>query len=172
MNGVKMKGTIIKKMAVLPVFLMLLSFNTGPAGDNIPEINREIIKYVSTVIGKQVDRGECWDLAYQALTRVDAEWNMEYEYGQRIKPGKDKIYPGDLIQFKGVKLRYQKGNAIYTELYDHHTAIIYRLIDDGIFELAHQNTGFSGRNVGLSEFNLDHVTSGKMYFYRPVAKSQ
>jgi hypothetical protein len=52
----------------------------------------------------------------------------------------------------------------------HHTAIVYRVIDQEkkIFELAHQNTDFSGRKVGLSEFDLGNVTKGEIMFYRPI----
>ena len=145
----------------------LTSQNNLPAQDDLPPLNREIISYVETVIGQQVDRGECWDLAYQALTRIDAKWDGEYKYGRQLNPKRHQIYPGDLIQFRNVKVRYQEGNTIYTETMDHHTAIVYRVIDEGVFELAHQNTGFSGRTVGISKLDLSTVTSGRMWFYRP-----
>ena len=164
--------TVVKSILSALILTILSAFIPAGSEKELPETNQKIIDYVETVIGKQVDRGECWDLAYRALTLANAEWNMEYVYGKRLKPDKDEIFPGDLIQFKGVKIRYQKGRAIYTEVYDHHTAIIYRVIDKGIFELAHQNTDFSGRKVGLSEFNMANKISGKMYFYRPVAKAQ
>jgi len=137
----------------------------------IPPLNQKIIDYVKTTIGTRVNRGECWDLAYEALTRNEAIWDWEYEYGEKVDPKKDSIFPGDLVQFENVEMKYQKGNMIITETMDHHTAIVYRVIDaeNKIFELAHQNTEFSGRKVGLSEFNLNQVTRGMVLFYRPVA---
>jgi hypothetical protein len=149
--------------ALFPVYSLVTS-----AQDNIPELNQEIIEYVNTVIGKKVDRGECWDLAYQALTRNDAQWDGEYVYGKRVNPLKDQIFPGDIIQFKGVKLQYQKGNTVYKETMPHHTAIVYKVIRKGVFELAHQNTGFSGKKVGISQLNIRDVVKGKMQFYRPI----
>ncbi len=136
-------------------------------GDTIPPLNRKIVDYVESVIGEQVDRGECWDLAYQALTRIDAKWDGQYRYGREVNPRRRDIYPGDIIQFRDVTVRYREGNTIYTETMGHHTAVVYRVIEPGVFELAHQNTGFSGRTVGLSMLDLDNVVSGKMWFYRP-----
>ena len=140
------------------------------AADDLPALNRKVIEYVETVIGEQVDRGECWDLAYQALTRAEAQWDGQYKYGKEVNPRKDEIYPGDIIQFKNVKIRYREGNRIVTESMEHHTAIVYKLLKNGVYKLAHQNTGFSGRTVGISKLDLHTVISGRMWFYRPVSK--
>ncbi len=136
-------------------------------GDTIPPLNRKIVDYVESVIGEKVDRGECWDLAYQALIRIDAKWDGQYRFGREVNPRRRNIYPGDIIQFRDVTVRYREGNTIYTETMAHHTAVVYRVIEPGVFELAHQNTGFSGRTVGISKLDLDNVVSGRMWFYRP-----
>ena len=152
---------------LIPVFLLGYTPVTFTQ-KNIPELNQKIIEYVNSVIGKKVDRGECWDLAYQALTRNDAQWDGEYVFGKQIYPRKDEVFPGDIIQFKGVKLKYRKRNTIYQETMPHHTAIVYKVIRKGVYELAHQNTGFSGRKVGISQFELNNVVKGKIAFYRPI----
>ena len=149
----------------LPLFLLS---GTAAADDDLPSLNRQVLEYVESVIGKQVDRGECWDLANQALLRIDAKWDGRYKYGKEYNPKRSAILPGDLIQFKDVKVRYREGNTLYTESMAHHTAIVYRVLDNGILELAHQNTTFSGRTVGVSKLDLNTVVSGKMWFYRPV----
>jgi len=155
------------------IFIISLSFylNTAFTQEVLPALNRQIVDYVATTIGTKVNRGECWDLAYEALERNDAEWNKKYEYGKRYNPKNEDVLPGDLIQFENVTLQYTKGSVNYTETMGHHTAVVYRVLDQEqkIFELAHQNTEFSGRKVGLSELNLSHVTKGKLMFYRPVA---
>jgi hypothetical protein len=138
------------------------------AEETLPPLNSKIIEYVESVIGTQVDRGECWDLAFQALNRIDASWDGKYKYGKQINPKRAEVFPGDIIQFRDVKVRYRTGNTVYTETMAHHTAIVYRVLEDGVFELAHQNTGFSGRTVGLSNLDLSTVISGRMWFYRPV----
>lgn len=152
----------------LALILILSLPTTLKAQNTIPELNKEIVSYVESVIGKQVDRGECWDLANQALIKVGADWDREYKYGEKIDPRIDKVYPGDLIQFENVTVKYTQGNATYTEIMEHHTAIVYKVIEKGVYELAHQNTEFSGRKVGISKLDINTVVHGKMYFYRPI----
>lgn len=157
------------KKILFTLIIVLVGFNKFTfSQNNLPELNKQIIDYVKSVEGKKVDRGECWDLANQALIKVNADWDRRYVYGNQIDPKKDKVYPGDLIQFKNVKIQYAEGNTTYTELMAHHTAIVYKVLGDGIFEIAHQNTSFSGRKVGISELNINHIIKGKIYFYRPT----
>lgn len=162
----------MRKYIFITLILAGISLNIQAinAAENIPELNRKIVEYVESVIGEQVDRGECWDLAFQALNRNNAEWDGQYKYGKELNIKKDQLLPGDIIQFKNVKVQYRDGNTIYKETMAHHTAIVYKVLDGGVLELAHQNTGFSGRKVGLSNLDLETVTSGKMWFYRPVGK--
>lgn len=137
---------------------------------DIPKLNQEIINYVNSVLGKKVDRGECWDLAYQVLTRNNAAWDGKYKYGNLVNYEKEVVFPGDIIQFKNVKLKYLKSNLKYTETMAHHTAIIYEVISPGAYKIAHQNTGEFGRKVGISEFHIKDMNSGKIKVYRPVYK--
>lgn len=153
---------------VILTSLSFFVFSNSIAQSNIPDLNKEITKYVKSVKGKKVDRGECWDLANQALILVDADWDKEYIYGNKIDPKTDKVFPGDLIQFENVKVQYKEGNTTYTEFMTHHTAIVYKVIRKGVFEIAHQNTEFSGRKVGISKLNLNHIVEGEIYFYRPT----
>ena len=141
------------------------------AQENIPELNRKIIEYVESVIDKKVDRGECWDLAYQALNRFNAEWDGKFQYGKLINPKREPVLPGDIIQFKNVKIRYQITNTTYTEFMKQHTAIVYKVKRKNAFTIAHQNTEFSGRKVGLSDINLNHIVKGDVKIYRPVPKT-
>ena len=141
------------------------------AQENIPELNRRIIEYVESVIDKKVDRGECWDLAYQALNRFNAEWDGKFQYGKLINPKRESVLPGDIIQFKNVKIRYQITNTTYTEFMKQHTAIVYKVKRKNVFTIAHQNTEFSGRKVGLSDINLNHIVKGDVKIYRPVPKT-
>lgn len=155
------------------LFTFFLIAGVLTAQKEVPELNRQIVDYVSTTIGTQVNRGECWDLAYEALNRNNAKWDGKFKYGRQINPKTEVVLPGDLIQFSNVELKYSEGNLHYTETMGQHTAIVYRIIDQEkkIFEIAHQNTDFSGRTVGLSEFNLGHVSKGKLWFYRPEPRN-
>ena len=161
------------KRSVIVLVALFGSLWAAAQSSRIPELNQNIIKYIDSVVGKQVDRGECWDLANQALTQSGAKFDRSskktlYQFGKEVDPQTDVIYPGDIIQFENVKLEYEKDNYVYTESMGHHTAIVYEVYEKGNYRLAHQNTSFSGRKVGLSDLRLDDVKKGKMTFYRPV----
>ena len=156
-------------MKYLYLLILLFSWNT-----TIPSLNQKVIEYVDSVIGKKVDRGECWDLAAAALDHAGAYLDRSsqksiYIFGKELNAKKDEIFPGDIIQLENVKLEYIKGNVIYTETIIHHTAIIYEILGEGHYKIAHQNTNFSGKKVGISELNINYNKKGKITFYRPYA---
>lgn len=158
------------KLIILTAICLTVGRFIAHAQDSLPELNKKVVEIVKTTIGKKVDRGECWDLANKALTEIKADWDLKYKYGNLVNYKKETVYPGDIIQFEGVKVKYKKGNTTYTESMEHHTAVVYRVISPGVFELAHQNTGFSGRKVGLSTLDISTIIKGKMSIYRPVKK--
>lgn len=161
---------MILRIAILIFCLPMILFGsheTYSYYDTIPPLNSKIIEYVSSKIGKKVDRGECWDLAAQALETVGANWNHQYKFGQLLNLETDTIYPGDIIQFERVKLKYIKNGITFHEEMKHHTAIIYEVLGKGAYTLAHQNTGYSGKKVGLSEIDLETIKRGRIKIYRP-----
>ncbi len=161
------------KLAIIFFAFTLYGFDLL-AQDNIPKANKTIVKYVESVIGKTVDRGECWDLANEALILVNAKWDREFKYGKLLNPKKDTIFPGDIIQFKNVlteiKQENKNGYEIKRETMGQHTAIVYKVNGKGDYIIAHQNTGFSGRKVGVSRLVLSTIKKGKIYIYRPVVE--
>lgn len=173
-------------LLILPLFCTLLfpgfipgfhDFNGTPATilllsapcDTIPELNQKILELVRQQIGKTVGRGECWDLAALVLNQNGAKWDGRYAFGSKVDPDKECVYPGDIIQFENVKISYTRGRAVYTETMGHHTAIIREVKAKGVFVLAHQNTGTSGRTVGLSDLDLKTIIKGTYQIYRPVS---
>ena len=153
----------------LTVGFTITSFSSNHLDcDSIPVLNQKIIFYVRTTIGKKVGHGECWELAAKALNLNQASWDHKYKYGREVNPAKECVYPGDIIQFEGVVLKFRKGSRDYKETMEHHTAIIYEVKDKDIFVLIHQNTAYSGRKVGLSELDLKTIARGKIKVYRPV----
>jgi hypothetical protein len=139
--------------------------------NNIPELNKQIVEFVSKSMNKKVGRGECWDLAAAALNSTSADWDKKYGYGKKVDPEKDCIFPGDLIQFEGVKIRYQEGKTIFQEELSHHTAIVYEVKEKGNYVLAEQNTSAHGRKVSIGKIALKNIVKGKYQFYRPVPGS-
>ena len=156
----------MNKFIYLLVFMLGTSFIT--CKEETPDLNKDIIRIVKSSIGKKIDRGECWDLAALVLNKNACQWDGLLEYGKLLNTDKDCIFPGDIIQFEKVKLKYSKGNMHYEEDMYHHTAIVYEVLGEGKFRIAHQNFGNNGRKVGLSEIDFSTVVKGKYMFYRPV----
>ena len=154
------------KLSIVLGLLLLAVHVKAQQNDRIPVLNQQIVDYLKTVIGKKVDRGECWDLANQALTRANAQWTFPTQFGQELNPAKDSIYPGDLLQFTNVKLKNSKGE---TWTFPKHTAIIYEVISPGKYRIAEQNVN-GKRKVQLDDFALQDKVSGKLQIYRPLPK--
>jgi hypothetical protein len=158
----------LKFSIIALLFPLLVGFQ-----ENVPELNQKIVVYVNSVMGKKVDRGECWDLAAGALEKSEAYFDRSTKqsamiYGRRVDPNKEEIFPGDLIQFENVKCEWKVGNSTYAESMMQHTAIVYKVNGQGDYQIAHQNTGSWGKKVGVSQFVLSRVKSGKVMIYRPV----
>ena len=149
-------------------FLVSFSFiSVNDCGD-IPEMNKSVVSFAEKKLKKKVGRGECWDLIQYALNQSGAKWDGFNEFGKRIKRKKECLFPGDIIQFERVKIKYTEGNMTYEESMYHHTAIIAEVISQNEVVLLHQNTGQHGRRVGRSILRFDTVKSGQMLFFRPV----
>ena len=135
--------------------------------DSIPQLNQQIVSFVSAHLKQKVGRGECWDLAAQPLNESGAIWDKEYRYGKVVDYRRDSIYPGDIIQFEGVEIKKVMGNMTIMSNLEHHTAIIYEVQGKGQYIIAHQNTSDFGRKVGLSELDLSNILRGSFTIYRP-----
>lgn len=144
---------------------------TVPADYPGMALNEKIIAFVNTVMGKQVGRGECWDLAQEALDKNMADWTRPFTFGTPVDINKEPVMPGDIIQFTSVKIINKRPNGVietHTLGMPHHTAIIYEVLGRRHFKCAHQNIADS-RVVLVTEINLANMTSGQVRVYRPVA---
>ncbi len=136
--------------------------------DELPPLNAEVLQYVESQVGQQVARGECWDLAAGALNTTGAKWDGQFGFGRQVDPKDDCIYPGDILQFDHVVFVEKSATGTRTEEMPKHTAIICKVHGTGRYTIAHQNTSFSGRKVGLSEIDLANKTKGRIRAFRPV----
>ncbi|MDD2309103.1 MAG: hypothetical protein PHH91_05930 [Desulfuromonadaceae bacterium] len=135
------------------------------------ELNGKIIDFVNRVMGATVGRGECWDLAQQALDQNLAEWSRPTTFGLPLNPETDEIKAGDIIQFHNLKITAQlPGGVTRRESLGapDHTAVIYNVLGKKRYTLAHQNVR-GNRSVIKGDINLANVTSGRYRIYRPVA---
>ena len=71
-------------------------------------INQKVVNWARAQSGKQVGKGECWDLADRALRQAGAQSSADlgpmdddadYVWGDEISDLKD-VQPGDILQFR------------------------------------------------------------------------
>ncbi len=136
--------------------------------DSLPPLNQKVVEYVQMNMKQKVGRGECWDLASGALEHAGATWDGKYQFGTPVDVKNNEVLPGDIVQFDNVHSKDNSGNVAREEPMPKHTAIIYRVIAKGVYDIAHQNTDITGRKVGVSRFVMDHVVRGKVSIYRPA----
>lgn len=149
----------------MKTFALLLLTAIIPV-ETLPPTNAKIVEYVNTVIGKKVGRGECWDLANEALTYANAQWKFPTTFGKPIDYKKEVILPGDLIQIKNVVMESRTDTSIVRWKMLEHTAIVYATTNSYQISIAEQNVN-GVRKVMISHWNLKDVKGGSLLFYRP-----
>lgn len=135
------------------------------------ELNSKVIEFINEVMGTTVGRGECWDVAQKALDLNLADWIRPTAFGKPIDPDKSEVKAGDIIQLRKLTtVEHLSSGVIRTGTLGSpdHTAIIYKVLGNKQYTLAHQNVR-GKRSVITSDINLADITSGKYWIYRPVA---
>ena len=153
-------------------------------------LNQEILAFSKSKKGLKVGRGECWDLAEQALTYAGAKNSANYRsktrngnhiWGKQVSL--NQVKPGDVIQyrnFRGTRRKTQASGS-WSELRfeaPHHTAILAKPLAHGAWEVFHQNNQgqqFVTRDTIFlqdSEYSEGDETvrisvEGKYWIYRP-----
>ena len=163
----RLKGHHFAFYAALMCFITSRAHGSFIENDSIPAVNQRVVDFVMGQVGKKVGRGECWDLAAEALNSAGAKWDGLYAFGVVVNWKTTEILPGDIVQFAEVEVRHQEGDAIRTERYGKHTAVVVAVKGRGNYELAHQNVEPVGRKVGVAPLNMADVRSGKLVFFRP-----
>lgn len=142
--------------------VVFFAFSLNINAQNLPEINKKIIEYVNSVMGKKVDRGECWDLVSKAMKYSEAKWTPPTDFGKILNFEKDEILEGDIIFFEKVTIKFE--NSIQN--FPHHYAVIYKVLDKGKFQIAEQNNN-GVKKVIVSDLNINYKTKGTIKIYRP-----
>jgi hypothetical protein len=157
----------MKYLVVVVILTGMFSFKTDKPCGETPDLNKKVIAFVDANLQKKVATGECWDVAAGALNAAGAKWDGNYKFGKEVDYKKVCIFPGDIVQFEGVELRYNIADAYILEVLTHHTAIIYQVKDKGDFIIADQNTKHSGKKVATHPFDVKALTKGKFTIFRP-----
>lgn len=133
------------------------------------DLNPLIMDWVNQTMGKTVGRGECWDLVQEILDKEGAAWTRPVKFGRLLDPLKDEVRPGDIIQFKTLRLEetLPNGGRRWEILGSpDHTSVVYEVLGPLKYKLAHQN--LSGKRfVQVTELDLGKRTSGQYWIYRP-----
>lgn len=122
---------------------------------------KAVLAYAEDHMGKKIDRGECWDLVAFALNHAEAEWEMPFDFGDKIDYKKDELQPGDVISFDGAKFERDNGYVSFPM----HYAIVYKVIDKDHITIIHQNHN-NKKVVQTLDLKLSELTKGKMQFFR------
>jgi|SRR6185369_12435649 len=138
----------------------------------LPDLNRKVLKFAEDHLGKQVGNGECWTLAAEALAeagapRPGAMGVAVNDFGRKLG-AREKILPGDVVQFEKAKFVHRTRTGTSTQTMSHHTAIVAK-VQGKTIALLHQNHG-GKRTVGTGSINLDERTEGTVEFFRPRPK--
>ena len=148
------------------LFILLFSISlafTSVAKAQEASVAQKIITFCDKNKGKKVGKGECWDLAKEALDASGANWTPPYSFGKELAK-KDPVLPGDIIQFEKVRIEYPDGSW---KDFPHHTAIIYTVLGTGKYMIAEQNAN-GKRFVLFSEIDFSYIKKGKYTIYRPL----
>ena len=156
-------------------------------------LNQKVLDFAESKMGEGVGRGECWDLAQQALTFAGARnstdyrsqtRNSNYIWGKPVSLSQAK--PGDIIQYRNFsgKRRETQQNGSWKELgflAEHHTAILVERLNHGAWKVYQQNN--EGQRfvtedvVHLQDakfiqesLKIEVDVSGKYWIYRPVSR--
>ena len=144
------------------ILTFILFFAVVSAKAQTASVSQKIVSFCEKNKDKKVGKGECWDLAKEALNDAGATWEAPYGFGTELKK-KDPVQPGDIIQFEKVRIETPDGS--WKEL-PHHTAIVYKVAGPGKFTVAEQNAN-GKRYVIFSELDLNYIKKGKYTVYRP-----
>lgn len=142
------------------------------------ELNHLMIDFIDQNMGDTIGTGECWDVAQYFLDSYSADWVRTTNFGKLLDPALDEIKPGDIIQFQSVRLKSETVTQVGDMTYyswstqtlgtPDHTAVVYEVIDNLHYQLAHQNIG-GRRYIQVTEVDLNNLVSGTYRVYRPIA---
>lgn len=145
------------------------------------QLNQKVISFARAQLGKQVGRGECSNLAIEALKAARAKTTddfgvsglgKDYIWGKLIEKYEDG-QPGDILQFRDAKLQIKVGakgsQQLRIAVIPHHTALIAANLGTGKFKVLEQNVN-GVKKVQETEMDLASKTEGKFWVYRPVKK--
>lgn len=153
--------------------------------------SQKVVNWARAQSGKQVGKGECWDLADQALKQAGAQSSADlgpmdadanYVWGDEVKDLKD-VQPGDVLQFRDFTITttvetettYPDGSSSTStneRSFDrpHHTAVVSEVGSGGVLKILEQNVAPGGKKVQLNTLHSKDVPAGTSTSMKGTAK--
>lgn len=128
---------------------------------NIPTDNRELLEFVRSKLGQQVDDGECSSLAAEGLKAAEVKRHGVYAWGRELDD-QEPVLPGDILQIEIATLR----GSGFSRSYPHHTAIVEEVFPNKLVVL-HQNVQPKGKVVQRDSWPNTAKREGLFVAYRP-----
>lgn len=138
-----------------------------------PVLNTKVLQYAQSKMGQKVGRGECWDLANEALGAAGAKQPgrngyATYVFGSQV--ALTSVKPGDILQFENVNFKHTDKNGSWsTNSFPHHTAVV-RSVSGGTISILHQNVGGDRRVQAGTLVLSDRQPGGSLLAFRPQPK--
>ena len=154
-------------------------------------INQKVVNWARAQSGKQVGKGECWDLADRALRQAGAQSSADlgpmdddadYVWGDEISDLKD-VQPGDILQFRDfavtttveTETRYADGSSETSTTEEtftrpHHTAVVSKVKSGALLKILEQNVAPAVKKVQLHNLNTKDVAPASKETQKQKAK--
>ena len=150
-------------------------------------LGNAVVQFARDHTGQKVgERGECWDLAEQALAHAGAKTsrdfgpvgeNTDYIWGTAINL--NQLQPGDILQYRDYTIRVTEADGAWQEMtFTHHTAIVRQVLSNGSISVYEQNFNNIRRVTSQNLFirpgtygSRTVTVSGSIWAYRPQARS-
>jgi hypothetical protein len=146
-------------MSKLLFSICVLLFSSHLAfAQKLPKPNQKVVEYVKKVMGTQIGLGECSDLIMNAVYYAGDNEKSRFLAKFRSK----KIFPGDIISFRGARIQTENGAVYMLE----HYAIIWKVKSKGVYVIAHQNHN-GIKTVHTLLIDLSKPYDGKVIIQRP-----
>ena len=141
-------------------------------------LNARVLKEAYKNYGKQVDRGECWDVANEAFLAAGAQAPDGYVWSNKQVPLKD-CQAGDVLQFSWAKFetKITHADGSWNTYFKSagsaaskgaHTALVFDNEGDLVMSVLEQNVG-GVRKEMFNTYDFGAMTSGSVKCYQPEA---
>lgn len=128
---------------------------------NVPELNRKVVEFCRSSLGRPVGDGICATLGRESLADNGAHQPSVYTYGRQLD-NNEPLLPGDIVQMEQVRMK-SKG---FSRSFPHHTAVVEE-VRPGVLVVLQQNVDPAGKVVQRDTWPLASIQTGQIIGYRP-----